>query len=86
MIIRQKMFNIIKNDLTIGRTVFNLQPMSENEIRNFILEKANDIEEAIQAMISDYQEDDELHLLANPENGMVLEYLYEYVDTIDNLD
>lgn len=81
MIIRAKIIDIIKSDLTIGRTDAGLLPLNENAIRNFISENSNEIEEAIQTIIADYEDDGELDQLSNPENSMILEYLYDYIDT-----
>jgi hypothetical protein len=39
------------------------------------------IQAAVQAIISDYEEDDELDQLVEPENSMILEYLYDFVNT-----
>lgn len=81
MIIREKIFEIIKNDLTIGRTDRNLIPLNENEIRQFIIGRLNDIERAIWAMIRDYDDDGDLNQLLEPETDWITEYLYDFIDT-----
>lgn len=81
MTIREKIFVMIKNDLTIGRNDRDLEPYSDGEIRQFIIQNLNNIEEAIWAMIRDYEEDETTDELLNADSSMICEYLYEFVDT-----
>jgi hypothetical protein len=81
MIIRSRIIFMIKNDLTIGRRDAGLQPFSDIAIQEFIAENLENIQAAVQAIISDYEEDDELDQLVEPENSMILEYLYDFVNT-----
>ncbi len=81
MTIREKIFVMIKNDLTVGRADRGLQPFEEHQIRQFIIENLNNIERVIWAMIRDYDEDADLNQLLNPEPSWITEYLYDFVDT-----
>ena len=78
MTIREKIFVMINNDLTVGRADRGLQPFEEHQIRQFIIENLNNIERVIWAMIRDYTD---LNELLNPEPSWITEYLYDFVDT-----
>ena len=81
MIIRAEIFEIIRNDLTIGRGDRGLPALSENEIRRFCNENTAGIEQVITEMIQDYEEDGELNELQYPQPMWIYEYLYDVVDT-----
>ena len=81
MIIRAEIFEIIRNDLTIGRGDRGLPALSENEIRRFCNENTAGIEQVITEMIQDYEEDGELDELQYPQAMWIYEYLYDVVDT-----
>lgn len=81
MIIRAEIFEIIRNDLTIGRGDRGLPALSENEIRRFCNENTAGIEQVITEMIQDYEEDGELDELQYPQPMWIYEYLYDVVDT-----
>lgn len=71
--------DIINSDLTIGREDRDLVPFNNNQIIQFIVDNHNNIEECISAIMRDYEEDDELNELLNPEMDWILEYLYDFV-------
>lgn len=81
MIIRAEIFEIIKNDLTIGRGDRGLPALSENEIRMFCNDNTAGIEQVITEMIQDYEEDGELDQLLYPQPFWIYEYLYDVVNT-----
>ena len=81
--LKTRMHLIISSDLTIGRSDNDLRPFTEDEVTNFIELNQNNIETAIDNIIRDYTEDNELESLNNPELDWIREYLYLEVDTID---
>ena len=81
--LKTRMHLIISNDLTIGRSDNDLRPFTEDEVTNFIELNQNNIETAIDNIIRDYTEENELESLNNPELDWIREYLYLEVDTID---
>ena len=83
MVLRSMILDIINSDLTIGREDRDLQPFNNQEIREFIAENNNNIEQAVSAIMRDYEEDGELNDLLEPETDWVLEYLYDFVNTQD---
>jgi hypothetical protein len=81
MTIRSKIFDIIMNDLTIGRENRGLQPLEDIEIRQFIISNLNNIYRAICVMVLDYDKDGDFNELLNPDPSWISEYLYEFVNT-----
>ena len=80
-IIKTKIKFMITNDLTIGRNDDGLIPFTSDEIDNFIKENDDNIEKVIQNIITDYSNDNEIELLANPLLDWIGEYLYDLVNT-----
>jgi 3-methyladenine DNA glycosylase AlkC len=70
MIIRKQVLQIINDDFTIRRTDRGLAPLSEKQIREFIINNLNDIERIIWNMTRDYKEGDE------PEREWIIKYWY----------
>lgn len=71
MIIRKQVFENIKDDFTIRRTDRGLAPLSEKQIRDFIINNLNDIERIIWNMTRDYgAKADE------PEREWIIKYWY----------
>ena len=54
MIIRKEVFQIINDDFTTRRVDRGLAPLSEKQIREFIINNLNDIERIIWNMTRDY--------------------------------
>jgi methionine salvage enolase-phosphatase E1 len=80
-ILKTKIISMITNDLTIGRIDNDLIPFTCNEIDNFIDNNNDNIEKVIQNMITEYSNDNEIELLADPLLDWIGEYLYDLVDT-----
>ena len=81
-ILKNKIHQIIKADLTIGRTDNDLPPLTDEEIYKIYENDVNPyISKMILLMINDYESSSELLLLKNPEFDWIREYLYIYVDT-----
>lgn len=55
MIIRKQIFQYIKHEFTICRTDKGLEPLTEEQIREFIINNLNDIEQIIWNIIRDYK-------------------------------
>jgi hypothetical protein len=85
-ILQKKIFQIITSDLTIGRQENNLIPYSYIQITEFIYSNINTINVVIKTMIYEYDDDDDLELLYNPENDWVSEYLYDFLQIPINFD
>jgi hypothetical protein len=73
----EKMLMMIRNDLTIGRIEMDLEPHTDEEINEFIRNNDNRIKKAIQNMINDYAQDNELDDLKDPPLDWLGEYLYD---------
>lgn len=78
-ILLQKIIFIITNDLTIGRNDNELTPFTNTEITKFIEDNNHNIEIVIQNIINDYNNDNELESLGNPEYDWITEYLYDFI-------
>ena len=83
--IYEKLENIINimitNDLTIGRIDNDLEPLSNEQIQQFLIKNRNIINRVIEEIINDYDKDNELFLLENPLFDWIGEYLYNYINT-----
>ena len=77
---------MITNDLTIGRTDNDLAPYSDDQITDFIKANGDKIDSVIHNMIIDYDNDNELTLLKDPQLDWIREYLYPVVTTMSFLD
>lgn len=72
---------MITNDLTIGRTDDDKEPLSKEEISIFINNNEEKINKVISNIIYDYKDTNELELLENPLYDWIGEYLYETIHT-----
>jgi len=70
---------MITNDLTIGRTDDDKEPLSKEEISIFINNNEEKINKVISNIIYDYKDTNELELLENPLYDWIGEYLYETI-------
>ncbi len=66
-------------DLTIGREDEEQVPFTKDQIKSFIDTNSQKIEDCINEIYNDYQKDNELDDLMNPEGDWIREYLYEYI-------
>jgi hypothetical protein len=80
-ILQTKIVSMITNDLTIGRTDEGLPQFTSDEIDVFIEKNNANIEKVIEHIITEYEHDNEVELLADPLLDWIGEYLYELVDT-----
>lgn len=71
---------MITNDLTIGRTDDDKEPLSKEEISIFINNNEEKINKVISNIIYDYKDTNELELLENPLYDWIGEYLYEIIN------
>jgi hypothetical protein len=85
-ILQTKIVLMITNDLTIGRTDEGLIPFTSDEIDAFIEKNNANIEKVIEHIITEYEHDNEVELLADPLLDWIGEYLYELVDTSHLVD
>lgn len=74
MIIRKQIIQNINDDFTVRRTERGLVPLSENQIRDFIINNLNDIEKIIWRMIRDYEKECDSTL--DPEPTWITKYWY----------
>jgi hypothetical protein len=74
----------IITNLTFGREDDNLEPYNNEQINNFIVDNNDKITNAINSMIKDYTDEDELEDLKEPYGDWIREYLYEYIEFPDN--
>lgn len=70
MIIRKQVLQNIKDDFTVRRADRGLAPLTEKQIREFIIKNLNDIEQIIWNMSRDYKEGGE------PEREWIIKYWY----------
>jgi hypothetical protein len=77
--LKDKIYTMIENHLTVGRSDHDLPQFKHNEIQHFIKENDDGIEKVIEMMIIDYEKDDELEFLKDPLFSWIGEYLYEFV-------
>ena len=82
-IIKSKIITMITNDLTIGMTDNNQVPYTQEQINQFIFDHNDKINKAIENMIQDYTNDNELEELTDPPFNWIGEYLYEFINTIN---
>ena len=88
--IRQKMCEQLRCDLTIGMEDLNQQAYNEEDIILFLTQHVDDIENAVNAMLEAYKEDNTLSELGDGTKGeddWYREFLYEHVKTPnDNIE
>ena len=75
LIIYNKILEIIKSELTIGRNDRELNMYNNTEINNFIENNKLKILKLKNLIIEEYEKDNELELLLNPENDWITEYM-----------
>ena len=77
LLLRQKMSDMIRRQLTIGREEKNLPPLGKAIVDKMINSNSANIEKTITKMIEEYEADEELDVLLNPniKTSWVLEYL-----------
>ena len=77
LIIYNKILEIIKSELTIGRNDKELNVYNNTEINNFIEVNNLRILKLKNLIVEEYEKDNELELLLNPENDWITEYMYD---------
>lgn len=86
--LKQKMFKIIHNDLTIRRTNNNLKQFTDDELKRFIRFYADNIEEAITHIISFHQHNGNTFFeeIENVELNIIYHHLYLHVRELYELN
>ena len=79
-IIRKKIELIIHGDLTMGRTDNDLEPFTDDQIKQFIENNNDNIETVIEILMR-YVNDNGFDELDDPSLYRIREYLYDYVNT-----
>jgi hypothetical protein len=74
-IIYNKILEIIKSELTIGKNDKKLNMYNNTEINSFIKNNNSKILKLKNLIIDKYEKDNELELLLNPENDWITEYM-----------
>lgn len=77
LIIHNKILEIIKSELTIGRNDKELNIYNNTEINNFIEVNNLRILKLKKLIVEEYEKDNELELLLKPENDWITEYMYD---------
>ena len=77
LIIYNKILEIIKSELIIGRNDKELNMYNNTEINNFIEVNNLKILKLKNLIVEEYEKDNELELLLNPENDWITEYMYD---------
>ena len=78
LIIYNKILEIIKSELIIGRNDRELNMYNNTEINNFIEVNNLKILKLKNLIIEEYEKDNELELLLNPENDWITEYMDDF--------
>ena len=78
LIIYNKILEIIKSELTIGRNDRELNIYNNTEINNFIEVNNLKILKLKNLIIEEYEKDNELELLLNLENDWITEYMDDF--------
>ncbi len=81
--LRKLIIHQIHCDLTIGREDNEEIPFTNEQIESFVNKNSGKIEDCINEIYNDYQKDNELIELDNPEDEWIREYLYEYISYSD---
>jgi len=79
LIIYNKILEIIKSELTIGKNDKELNMYNNTEINNFIEVNNLKILKLKNLIIEEYEKDNELELLLNPENDWITEYMDNFL-------
>jgi len=77
-IIYNKILEIIKSELTIGKNDRELNIYNNTEINNFIEVNNLKILKLKNLIIEEYEKDNELELLLNLENDWITEYMDDF--------
>jgi hypothetical protein len=77
LLLRQKMVDMIRRQLTVGREERNLSPLGKAIVDKMVNSNSANIEKTITEIIEEYEADNELDVLLNPniKTSWVLEYL-----------
>ena len=78
LIIYNKILEIIKSELIIGRNDKELNMYNNTEINNFIENNKLKILKLKNLIVEEYEKDNELELLLNPENDWITEYMDDF--------
>jgi hypothetical protein len=78
-IIYDRVIKQIHCDLTIGKEDNDEIPFTEEKINKFINKNKSVIKKMIMNIIEEYEEDNKLDELYNPEDDWIREYLYDYI-------
>jgi hypothetical protein len=79
LIIYNKILEIIKSELIIGRNDKELNMYNNTEINNFIENNKLKILKLKNLIVEEYEKDNELELLLNPENDWITEYMDDFL-------
>lgn len=79
-IIKEKMIEELRSNLTIGMSDNDLKEYSEDEIVNFLNENNNKLDNATDEMFKDYNDDGELNDILTAPDDWFREYLYIHID------
>jgi hypothetical protein len=79
LIIYNKILEIIKSELTIRRNDKELNMYNNTEINNFIEVNNLKILKLKNLIIKEYEKDNKLELLLNPENDWITEYMDDFL-------
>lgn len=77
-IIYNKILEIIKSELTIGKNDKKLNMYNNTEINSFIKNNNSKILKLKNLIIEEYEKDNELELLLNLENDWITEYMDDF--------
>lgn len=79
-IIKEKMIEELRSNLTLGMLDNELKEYSEDEIVNFLNENIIRLDNAADEMFKDYNNDGELNDILTAPNDWFREYLYKHID------
>ena len=80
LIIKDKMIEQLRADLTTGMRDNDLDVYSEPQIENYLNDNQDPLDQAVNQMFKDYLEDDELNDILTAPDDWFREYLYEFID------
>jgi hypothetical protein len=81
--LRRMILEEIRADLTIGRIDDNKSPFTEEQILLFVNENSFEIDNCVYQIYTEYERDNELNKLVNPEYSQIREYLVDFISYPD---
>ena len=81
----EKIIYILLNPITNYLRIYHVEPLTLNKANDFILENLDLIKDCVKIMIENYEVDDYLEELNNPDEEWIIDALIDSDDLFENI-